>query len=125
VTDELFTAEEIDAASDIAYEDVPVPEWGGKSVRIRSLDGMGRAQINGTMFAVSGQTVKVKAEALAEAELRTLAACMVDANFNPLYSPKQIHRLGKKNAKVLARLYEKAQELSGMDEDAVEDAAEN
>lgn len=123
--DELFTADDIIAADDIQFEDVRVPEWGGKKVRIRSLDGLGRAMINGTMFAVSGRDVKLKAKEIAESEITTLAACIVDRNMVPLFSGAHVRQLGRKNARVLGRLLAVAQRLSGMDDDAVETAAEN
>ncbi|MBA0126280.1 hypothetical protein H0B56_12080 [Haloechinothrix sp. YIM 98757] len=120
----LLTADEILATDDIPYEDVEVPEWGG-TVRVRGLTGTQRARVNGTMMAIKGQDVQVKSDAIAETEIRIVALSLVDEQFQPLFSITQTRKLGEKNAGVISRLFAKANELSGLKKDAVEEMAGN
>ena len=116
--------EEIDAVRDIDVEEFYVPEWDGW-VHVRGLNGTQRALINGTAIATKGVEVSLKAQALADQQLRMVAACLVDADGVQIYSIKDFERLGRKSAAAVQRIYEKASELSGTGEDAVEETAEN
>ncbi|MFC4333860.1 hypothetical protein [Salininema proteolyticum] len=121
---ELLSKDAILKADDIELADIDVPEWGG-TVRLRGLDGMQRARINGTAIAVRGQTVSIKADALAEQQLRIVCACLVDADGKQLFTVKEFEKLGRKSAEVIERLYQKASELSGLGGEAVDDTAKN
>jgi hypothetical protein len=121
---ELLSAADIEAANDIGFEDVAVPEWGG-TVRVRGMNGFQRALINGTMVAIRGQSVELKAEALAQVELKVVTMSLVDANLKPLFTLKQMQKLGAKRAGVVSQLYATAERLSGTGKGAVEDAAKN
>lgn len=120
----LLTADEILAADDIPHEDVDVPEWGG-TVRVRGITGSQRAHINGTMMAVKGQDMALRADAIAEAEMRVVAMSLIGEDGKPLFSVKQVKALGEKNAGVISRLFAVANRLSGLTKTAVEDAAGN
>lgn len=120
----LLSKEEILAADDIQVEDVEVPEWGG-TVRVRGLTGAQRSLIQGTVMAVRGQSVTVKADALAAMQERLVAMSLVDGDGKRLFTDKEVGKLAAKNAGVIARLFTKAQELSGLAEDSVDAAAGN
>jgi len=120
----LLSKADILGADDIPHEDVTVPEWGG-TVRVRGLTGGQRSLIEATMIAAKGQEVSVRTEAFKTLRERLVAACLVDESGKRLFSDKEVGALAEKSGKVLGRLFEIAQRLSGMDDDAVEEMAGN
>ncbi|HEX6682429.1 MAG TPA: phage tail assembly chaperone [Candidatus Limnocylindrales bacterium] len=120
----LLSKKDILAADDIRHEDVPVPEWGG-TVRVRGLTGAQRSLIEATMVAAKGQAVTVRVDAFQTLRERLVAACLVDEDGKRLFTDVEVKQLGEKSGDVLTRLFNKAQELSGMDQAAVENMAGN
>ncbi|MDS1269691.1 hypothetical protein RIF23_05225 [Lipingzhangella sp. LS1_29] len=108
------------AAGDLPTEEIHVPEWGG-TVRLRGLSGAERSRLEATMIASKGQSVNVRTEALRTLRERLLALCLVDANDNRLFTDDEISELGRKSGAVLQRLFERAQQLSGMGQDDAEE----
>ncbi|THV27943.1 hypothetical protein [Glycomyces paridis] len=124
-SDALMTAEDIEAFDDIEYDDIPVPEWGGRKVRIRGLSGEDWAHLTGAALVATGRDVSIRVNIIAEQKIRVVAACLVGPDMEPLFTRDKIRVLGKKSAAAIERLYDKAQELSGQGEDAVEAAEGN
>lgn len=120
----LLTRAQIDAADDIKVEDVPVPEWGG-DVRLRGLTSRERTTIEATLVASKGESIQVRVQALTTLRERTVAAALIDENGNRVFGDKELSNLAKKSGAVIQRLYHKVQELSGMNEKAIEEAEEN
>lgn len=120
----VLSRKQIDAADDIKTETVPVPEWGGE-VLLRSLSSKKRSEIEATLIASKNQKPDFRVEALKTLKERTVAAAMVDQAGNRLYSDKEIGLLGERSGDVIERLFNKVQELSGMDKDAVKRAEGN
>jgi hypothetical protein len=120
----LLGKADILAADDIAYEDVPVPEWNG-SVRVRGLTGTQRSLIEATMVVAKGQDVGVRIEAFRDLRERLVAASLVDEKGKRLFSDAEVARLGEKSGKVLTRLFEIASKLSGMEPGTVAELAGN
>jgi hypothetical protein len=120
----LLSRAQIDRAPDIKTRDEYVEEWGGE-VRLRGMTGTEKARINGTMVATVGMSVRLRANAIAEVQLRTLCSCIVDEEGNKLYAEDEYEDLGKKSAGVLERLYEISQDISGATAEAVEEAEED
>ncbi|GGV86702.1 hypothetical protein GCM10010294_67640 [Streptomyces griseoloalbus] len=120
----LLTAEQIEAADDRQWEDVDVPEWGG-TVRVAGMSGTDRNAYQKQML-VFGSNGKPREVDLTDQLARLLSKCLVDENFKRLYvTDKQVKALGAKNGAVLERLARVAKRLSGLGDDAVEDAAGN
>ncbi|MFG2837026.1 hypothetical protein ACGFYE_18725 [Streptomyces zaomyceticus] len=118
----LLTAEEIGAADDRRHEDVPVPEWGG-TVRIQSMSGTDRNS-HQAETVILGPNGRPKGIELRDQYARLLARCIVDEQGRRLYvTDKQIQALGQKDAGVLERLAKVAKRVSGMGEEAAEEAA--
>lgn len=120
----LLTKNQIVQADDIKHRDVEVPEWGG-TVRVRGLTARERSLIEATMVAVKGENVTVRVEALATLRERLVGASLVDENNERLFSDREILDLSKKSGAVLQRLFDVAQELSGMDKKAIASAEGN
>ncbi|MGW2985463.1 hypothetical protein [Streptomyces goshikiensis] len=119
----LLTRAQIDTAEDRVFEDIEVPEWGGE-VRLLALSGTERDAYEASMVRV-GTTGKVAGVNLLDASARLLAKCLVGEDFERLYTDKEVAALGARNGKVVKRLYARAQKISGLGKDAVEDAAGN
>ena len=118
----LLTAEQIGAADDRRFEDVPVPEWGG-TVRIASMSGTDRNAYQKQMV-VLGSNGRPQGVDLADQYARLLSKCLVGEDFRRLYvTDKQVTALGAKNGAVLERLATVAKRVSGLGEEAVQDAA--
>ncbi len=118
----LLSKDEILNAHDFNYEDVEVPEWGG-SVRLRVMTAAQRNAFQAQMVVMDG--TKIKSINMADLQVKLLALCLVDENFEPLFTAKDLAELGKKSGIVIDRLFSVAQRINGLDEDAVERAAVN
>jgi hypothetical protein len=119
----LLSRDQIDAADDRKWEDVPVDEWGGE-VRIVGMSGTARNAYQADMVVIGGDG-KPKSVNLADQLAKLLAKCIVGEDFKRLYTDAEVKKLGAKNGAVLERLAAVAKRLSGIGETAVEDAAKN
>ncbi|KMS69791.1 hypothetical protein ACH49_25960 [Streptomyces leeuwenhoekii] len=118
-----LSADQILDADDLAYEDVPVPEWGG-TVRVRELPGTERDKFEAQFVGKDGASVRM--EGLEGFRARLAAATIVDENGRPLFrSVAETKRLGEKSAKALQRVCDVAQRLSAMSEDDVKELTGN
>lgn len=119
----LLSKEAILGADDRAYEDVEVPEWGG-TVRIMGMSGTERNAYQSSLV-VMGPNGSVQRLNMADQLAKLVGKCLVDENFERLFSEKEIKELGAKNGAVLERLGNIAQRLSGLRKEDVEAKAGN
>lgn len=113
-------------SEDIDFEDHDVPEWGVK-VRVRGMSGTDRDSFEAKMVAVrkggTGQEVELR---LNDFRSKVLVKCLVDPeNGRRIFDDKEAAQLGGKSGAVIDRLFDIAKRLSGMDEDAEEEARGN
>ena len=106
----LLSRDSILSASDITYDVVPCPEWGG-DVRVKSLSGHERDTFETTMDDADGVRRDVRAKL-------AIAGC-VDASDAPLFTAPDVEALSAKNAAPLDRIFDRVRELSGMTPKAV------
>ena len=121
------TRSSVDAARDLKYEDVHVPEWkdetGAEWARVRGLTGKGRSiYLAGLVNMDSDGERSLNLEL---SDLRIAALCLVDENDVPLYSVDEIEALGAKDANPVNRIVAAAQRLSAITSADVGKAAEN
>lgn len=103
------------AAVDSETEAVDVPEWGDK-VYVRSLTGKELDDYtNGLRKQVGNQTVMQPNQ-----HAKLLVRALVDENGVRLFTDRDVEELGKKNAKVLDRLWDVAARLSGLTDEEQE-----
>ncbi|MFJ4987892.1 hypothetical protein ACIP9H_29325 [Streptomyces sp. NPDC088732] len=119
----LLSKTQITDVDDRQWEDVPVPEWGGE-VRILGMSGTDRNAYQAAMVTL-GSNGKPQSVNLNDQLAKLLAKCLVDEDFQRLFTDKEVRDLGRKNGAVLERLSTVAQRLSGIGKDAVETAAGN
>lgn len=112
----LLGRDDILHVSDMKYEIVDVPEWGGK-VRVRSLTGAEVDAYNGTMIKQRGANIDL---AIVNIRAGLCARAICDHLGNRVFSDADIVLLGQKSAAALERVYEVAARLSTISEAAVE-----
>jgi len=117
-----LTRDEILAADDLQYQDVPVPEWGG-TVLVRGLTGTDRDRFEEGMVRVrGGKKVGLR---LANTRAKLLTMCLVDAEGETLFSPSDVSQLGEKSARAIERVFDVALRLSGLAPGDIEALAKN
>lgn len=116
--------DQILAADDRPFEDVDVPEWDVK-VRVRGLSGTERDayEARAVKLHQGGKDVELR---LADFRSRLLVKCLHDPETNErIFEDNEIVKLGSKSGQVIDRLFDVAQELSGMGVDATARAEGN
>lgn len=121
----LLSKDDILKSKDRKFEDVDVPEWGGK-VRIAEMSGLARNRFEMSLIRhEKGAPVFVDGLAVQDLEgydVKLLAACIVDENFDPVFT---VEELGKKNGKIISRLQEVATRINAVATDSLEESAKN
>jgi len=112
-----LTKDEILQADDLRTEKVSVPEWGG-DVYVRTMTGEERNAYETSIF--NGKEVSLD-NIMAKLCIRTI----VDDKGKRLFEDSEIAILGAKSAKVLSRIFTKAQKLNGLTAEDLEDMAKN
>lgn len=116
-------------ASDIVTEVVEIPEWGG-AVFVRSMTGKERDEFEESILVDKkertsrGGTRLTRQASLHNFRAKLAARVTYDADGNRLFSDQDASKLGEKNSGALQRIVAKAQELSGMTDEDVEDLVE-
>lgn len=117
----ILTRDDILRADDIQAEIVDVPEWGGQ-VRVKGLSGTERDRFEQDSIDQRGKANKLN---LANIRARLLVLCLVDEQGNRLFQRSDIDLLGQKSAVALNRVFEAARRLSGLNQEDVDELAEN
>lgn len=107
-----LSKDEILKAQDFTFEDVDVPEWGGK-VRVRCMTGTERDAYEASIYEMKGTEVKFNREDLRS---KLLARVIVDEKNERLFTDAEVKLLGRKNAKVIDRLFNVAQRINALTE---------
>ena len=110
----LLGRDQILGAVDLEHVDVDVPEWGG-TVRVRMMTGAERDAFEAATVVRHGKKVETN---LANIRARLVALCVVDEKGERLFSEADAEALGKKSGSALGRVFEAAQRLNGLTEEA-------
>lgn len=110
----LLTRDAILTTNDLVTEDVECPEWGG-TVRVRTLTGAERDKYETTMANPKADRTNIRAS--------LAATTIVGEDGNPVFTSKDIAKLGRKSAKALDRIFDVAARLAGITADEVEQKA--
>lgn len=116
----FLTAEQILSADDMKLEVVTCSEWGG-DVLVRPLPSYEQDQ-----WEISCAEAKEDGKAMPDqfrARFALLGLCNPDGS--PLFKPEQLKALSRKNGAPVNRIVRKIREISGMTEQAVEQAEKN
>lgn len=113
---QLLTRADILGVTDLKFEIVPVPEWGG-NVRVRGLRAVERDEYEASMVKQRGKNVDVN---IVNIRAGLVARTICDMQGNRVFSDGDIALLGQKSAAALERVFEVASRLSTIDESALE-----
>lgn len=116
----VLSKKSILSADDLAFALVPVPEWGG-DVRLRTLSSMERDSFEATV-APTGKSKKAN---LHNFRARLLAMVIVDDAGKEMFNEAEVAQLGRKSAKAMERLFDKARVMNGFSEEDVQELAKN
>ncbi|MFA5161867.1 MAG: hypothetical protein WC421_06440 [Elusimicrobiales bacterium] len=117
----LLNKEQIKSVSDLETQDVEVPEWGG-TVRLKSLTGAERDRFEAGVVQGQGRNTTVNMQNL---RAKLVAQSAIGEDGKPLFTEEDVKWLGEKSAKALNRLFNAAQQLSGLSESDVKELAGN
>lgn len=112
----VLSREKILGAQDLKYDEVDVPEWGGK-VRIRSLTATERAKFEEHTYRVTQRVGAegVNVEFFAHlVRLRLCVLTIVDENGNRMFADDEEDVLGQKSATGADRVFQASSKLSGL-----------
>ena len=117
----LLNKEQIKTVSDLETQDIEVPEWGGV-VRLKSLTGAERDRFEASVVQGQGRNTTVNMQNL---RAKLVAQSAIGEDGKPLFTEDDVKWLGEKSAKALNRLFNAAQQLSGLSESDVKELAGN
>ena len=121
---DFASRDEILQVQDIPFEDVVVPEWNNKKVRVMGMDAKSAGKFSSSMVEVDGKG-NVKAIALDNFMADLLVKTLVNEKGQPIFTQADIEALGKKSAKVMKRLSDIAAKLSGLNDSTPADLLKN
>ena len=105
---------------DVESELLPIPEW-NETVEVRGLDGDGRATLYQQALNQETKTLD-----FAKAFPILALACTFDPDSGErVFQDEDLPQLKRKNGKALERIVQKAMELSGLTEGAVDEAGKS
>ena len=117
-----LSRDDILGLNDLPTEDVLIPEWGNKYVRVRGLTAAERDAFEASIVRRRGQRTEVDTRNM---RAKLVALCVVDEQGNRLFTDEDVEVLGRKSAAALDRIFEVAQRLSGLRPQDVEELAGN
>lgn len=119
----VLSKQNILQVKDSVIERVSVPEWGGE-VCLRSITAAERGFIEAA--AATYKESKGKDASFARTfTVKILSMALCDEEGKRLFSDDEVSQLAQKNAKVVARLAEVAQRLSGFAKEDLEELEKN
>jgi hypothetical protein len=124
MTEYITNIDEILSMDDLPSEDLPIPEWKGKTVRLRSLTAAERDEFESSQMVINK---KGKPEQnMQNLRARLVSLVLVDQSGAKLVTNKQVvSLLGGKSAKAMDRIFQKASEMNGLDDEQVEKLAQD
>ena len=117
-------------ADDLEIVDVDVPEWGG-IVRVRALSGTARDAYDASLvrMGTNGQPLRDRdgepVMDITNRRAKLIVLAVVNDDGDPLFSLADVAALGAKSGVALERVADAIERLSGMNDEAVEDAEGN
>ena len=105
---------------DIKIELVHVPEWEG-DVYVKGMTGIERDAFEASIVQMRGKGSRVD---MTNIRAKLAAQTICDENGEKLFTDADIKELGKKSASALQRVFEVAQKLSGIGDDAIQELTE-
>ncbi|MFH1619216.1 MAG: hypothetical protein ABIG11_04860, partial [bacterium] len=105
---------------DLKTKDVDVPEWCG-TVRVRALTGLEKDNYEDGCIEQNGKNRRIN---LINMRAKLVAVSVVNEKGERLFTEIEVKDLGRKSAIALDRVFQAAQELSGLGDEDVKKLAE-
>jgi hypothetical protein len=121
ITTSTLSRKQILQADDIQQQLVDVPEWGGQ-VLVRGLTGAERDRFEAGVLERKGKHYNVN---MANIRAKLVAATCIDGDGQLLFGDDDVPLLAEKSGLALQRVFEVAQQLSGLSETDLEELAGN
>ena len=119
----VLSRDEILNASDQVIEEVYIPAWGG-CVFIKSLTGSERDRFERDIVEWKGKGKNTKAEMKDNIRAKLVVLTVIDPETKQLlFTRADVAALGEKNASALDAIFSKAQELSKLSDEDIEELA--
>src|SRR5688572_16771684 len=99
---------------DLPRREIKIPEWGNKSVFIRTLSAGERDQFEASL---TDRTTNIRA--------RLAVMCLCDEDGSPLFTQDKVEALAKKSGKALDRVFDAAIHLNKISKEDVEELEKN
>lgn len=117
-----LSKDQILEANDLRSEEIAVPEWGG-SVRVRTMTGSDRDAFESSMMTLLQDGTR--RPNLADMRAKLVALTVVDDVGTRLFTLDDVPVLARKSAAALDRVYQAAQRLNGLNQQAEGEAEKN
>ena len=117
----LLSRDLILGANDLQFEEIEVPEWGGR-VRVRSMTAADRDVYEQSLLSARGPDEQIN---MRNARARLLAICLVDADGRRIFDEGDIERLGEKSAAAVSRVFDVAARLNALGKADIKELAKN
>jgi hypothetical protein len=117
----MLSREQILAVDDLKREVVKVPEW-NTEVIVGTMSGTDRDAFETAIFETKGDNTKQNFKNL---RAKLLVKTIVDEKGERIFTDADIEALGKKSAKALNRIFQVAQKLNGIGQEAVDEMTKN
>jgi hypothetical protein len=117
----ILSRDQIQNASDVQRERVPVPEWGG-DVLVQGLSAKDRDDYEATILRMNGTDAKVN---LANARVKLVVRTVIDEAGNKIFSAEDVNWLAQKSAAAIERVYAVASRLSGISKSDLDELTKN
>ena len=106
----------------LKVEEISIPEWGGRRVRVREMTGAERDKYEADLVLSSGAK---PADVLVNLRARLAVLTMVDEKGERLFIDADADKLGRQSGAALERVAEVAERLSLLSKKSLEELAEN
>lgn len=124
MTEYISHIDEILGMDDLPTDELEIPEWKNKTVRLRSLTAAERDEFESSQMTISKKGTPE--QNLLNLRARLAALVLIDGGGNKLVTNKQVVTLlGGKSAKALDRIFERAQEMNGLSDEQVDKLAQD
>ncbi len=115
----FLKGDQILAIKDIQTVDVQMPEWENSWIRLQTPRAIDFERYQKSIMTGKGKNRDIE---LVNARAKLIAMLAIDpVTGQRLFSDSQMIALGQKSSKALERLFDKASELAGIDEEKLEE----
>lgn len=123
---DYLTKEEIFSMDDLPVEDMIIPEWKKKKIKVRGATAAERDDYEQSLINTRVEEDKTVTQAnFANAKARFVVKCVLKEDGTRMFSDGEANKLGDRVSGVINRIFNKIQDLSGMSKTSAKDIEKN